>query len=104
MSLEYAKKMLPMIEIKVLVVQDQHVRYLAFGIFLSTARGQIVKPSVSQHHTAPPSLHSQGNLSLNRRASGAGMEPGAILAAMAGGFGFMMFPYQVCRASAPPVY
>ena len=41
MSLEYAKKMLPMIEIKVLVVQDQHVRYLAFGIFLSTARAKL---------------------------------------------------------------
>ena len=40
-SLEYAKKMLPMIEIKVLVVQDQHVRYLAFGIFLSTARAKL---------------------------------------------------------------
>ena len=41
MSLEYAMKMLPMIEIKVLVVQDQHVRYLAFGIFLSTARAKL---------------------------------------------------------------
>ena len=40
-SLEYAKKMLPMIEIKVLVFQDQRVRYLAFVIFLSTARAKL---------------------------------------------------------------
>ena len=44
------------------------------------------------------------SLRLILQASGACMEPGAILAAMAGGFGFMMFPYRVCRASAPPVY